>query len=187
MPLDVTTEVLDQLESHWSHQLRPRLDGLTDDEYFWEPVPGCWSVRRRGESPAPHSYGSGDFTWDHGPTEGPGLMTTIAWRLGHLAEGLASTTGTYFGGPRVDVETYDYPGTVVGALQRLDEEYAALVAGIRALGDAGLSEPQGDRSPPAFAHAPVARVVLYTSVEVFHHGAEVCLLRDLYRAGAVTP
>ena len=21
-----------------------RLDGLTDDEFFWEPVPGCWTV-----------------------------------------------------------------------------------------------------------------------------------------------
>jgi hypothetical protein len=23
-----------------------RLAGLSDGEYFWEPVPGCWSVRR---------------------------------------------------------------------------------------------------------------------------------------------
>jgi hypothetical protein len=31
--------LLDQLEHHWTGQLRPRLDGLTDDEYLWEPVP----------------------------------------------------------------------------------------------------------------------------------------------------
>jgi hypothetical protein len=30
--------------------VRPRLDGLSDDEYVWEPVAGCWSVRRRGEA-----------------------------------------------------------------------------------------------------------------------------------------
>ena len=115
-------------------------------------------------------------------------MTTIAWRLAHLVEVLASTTGTFFGGPAVDVETYDYPGTAADALHRLDEEYAAFVAGIRASGDAGLAEPQGDRSPPAFAAAPVARVVLYTSVEVVHHGAEICLLRDLYlRSATLTP
>ena len=30
------------------------------------------------------------------------------------------------------------------------------------------------------AQAPVVRVVLYTSVELIHHGAEICLLRDLY-------
>ncbi|MYR56243.1 DinB family protein, partial [Streptomyces sp. SID625] len=24
-----------------------RTEPLTDEEYFWEPVPRCWSVRRR--------------------------------------------------------------------------------------------------------------------------------------------
>jgi hypothetical protein len=24
---------------------------MTDDEYLWEPVPGCWSVRRRADGP----------------------------------------------------------------------------------------------------------------------------------------
>ena len=38
----------EQLDWHWQEQLRPRLDGLSDAEYFWEPVAGCWSVRRRG-------------------------------------------------------------------------------------------------------------------------------------------
>lgn len=31
--------LLDQLEWHWVHQLRPRLDGLADDELHWEPGP----------------------------------------------------------------------------------------------------------------------------------------------------
>ncbi|WP_242494989.1 DinB family protein [Nocardioides zhouii] len=110
-------------------------------------------------------------------------MTTIAWRLGHLVEGLASMNGVYFGGPRVDPDTYD-TGSAATTLARLDEEYAAWVAGVRGLGEAGLAEPQGDRSPPAFADAPVARVVLYTSVELIHHGAEVCLLRDLWVGSA---
>jgi hypothetical protein len=25
--------------------LRLRLEGLTDEEFFWEPVPSCWTVR----------------------------------------------------------------------------------------------------------------------------------------------
>ncbi|NEE57439.1 DinB family protein, partial [Streptomyces sp. SID8455] len=28
---------------------------LGDDEYFWEPVPGCWSVRRREAGPGPRA------------------------------------------------------------------------------------------------------------------------------------
>lgn len=147
MAVDWSTEVLDQVRTHWDDQLRPRLEGLTDEELLWEPAPG---------------------------------VTTIAWRLGHLAEGLESMNGVYFGGPRVDRDTFEPPGTAAAALARLDEAYAAWVAGVRGLGEDGLAEPQGDRSPPAFAHAPVVRVVLYTSVELIHHGAEVCLLRDLW-------
>ena len=28
----------DQVEWHWQHQARPRLAGLSDEEYLWEPV-----------------------------------------------------------------------------------------------------------------------------------------------------
>jgi hypothetical protein len=30
----LTTQLADQLDWHWTHQLRPRLDGLTDDDSF---------------------------------------------------------------------------------------------------------------------------------------------------------
>jgi hypothetical protein len=31
MDVDWNAELVDQLEGHWQHQLRPRLDGLTDE------------------------------------------------------------------------------------------------------------------------------------------------------------
>jgi hypothetical protein len=45
----------EQIARHWTDQLRDRLDGLTDDEYFWEPAPGCWSVRPCGEAEGPYA------------------------------------------------------------------------------------------------------------------------------------
>ena len=42
-----------QLEFYWAAHLRPRLDGLTDAEYFWEPVEGCWTLRRDRTAPTP--------------------------------------------------------------------------------------------------------------------------------------
>jgi hypothetical protein len=45
---NITASLADQLDWHWHASLRPRLDGLTDDEYLWEPVPGCWTVRHDG-------------------------------------------------------------------------------------------------------------------------------------------
>ncbi len=48
MDMDWNVEIVDQLESHWHHRLRHRLDGLADDEYFWQPVPDCWTINCRG-------------------------------------------------------------------------------------------------------------------------------------------
>src|SRR5919198_3184086 len=72
----------DQIAWHWTNQLRERLNGLTDDEYFWEPAPGCWSVRPRGTGAAPVQAGSGAMTIDFAiPEPDPAPFTTIGWRL----------------------------------------------------------------------------------------------------------
>ena len=181
MDVDWNAELTDQLESHWQHQLRPRLNGLTDDEYFWQPVPGCWTLSRRGQSSAPMSIGTGEFTMDYArPPHDHEPVTTIAWRLAHLIVGFAETNATHFDGPPVDVATFTYAGTAKEALQQLDHEHGIWVSGVRNLGTAGLIRPQGPTQPPEFADAPMAKLILYTNLEVIHHGAEICLLRDLY-------
>src|SRR2546430_16227359 len=55
MGIDWNAHLVDQLDWHWQAQLRPRLDGLTDDEYFREPVAGSWSVRRRAGGQPPQA------------------------------------------------------------------------------------------------------------------------------------
>ncbi len=59
------SELVEQLDWHWQAQLRPRLEGLTDDEYFWEPVPNCWSIRRRSGGTEPHLHGTGDWATEY--------------------------------------------------------------------------------------------------------------------------
>ena len=34
------------LSDYVYQRTRSRVAGLTDDEYFWEPVSGCWTIRR---------------------------------------------------------------------------------------------------------------------------------------------
>ncbi|NIK56003.1 DinB family protein [Kribbella shirazensis] len=185
--MDWNGEMVEQIESHWRTRLRPRLDGLTDDEYFWQPVAGCWTVSRRGASTAPLSFGGGDFTWDYGERQDPEPVTTIAWRLAHLIVSVAGSTAKHLGGPPADLATFDYAGTADGALRQLDDTYDRWIDGVRGLGEAGLARPQGPAAPPEFADAPLARLVLYQIVEVVHHGAEICLLRDLYLRRTLNP
>ncbi|MGH8901188.1 MAG: DinB family protein [Egibacteraceae bacterium] len=178
---DWNTRLVGQLDWHWRHQLRPRLDGLTDDEYFWEPTTGCWNIRLRGTSTAPIQAGAGAFTIDFAmPEPQPPPVTTIAWRLGHLIVGvLGSRASNHFGAGGIDYETFDYAGTAAGALAQLDRMYGAWVEGVRGLGNEGLGRPCGPFEGP-FADHPMAELVLHVNRETIHHGAEIAVLRDLY-------
>jgi hypothetical protein len=48
-----------------------RLTGLGDEEYLWEPVPDCWSIRRRGEAVTPLAFGPGEWVLDQGAPDIP--------------------------------------------------------------------------------------------------------------------
>lgn len=172
--------LVEQIDTHWTGQLRPRLEGLSDEEYLWEPVPG-WSLRPRGTGTAPMQAGAGAFTLDFAfPEPRPAPFTTIAWRLGHLVVGvLGMRNASHFGRPPTDYERFDYAGTADGALAQLDAEYARWIDGVRSLDEDALARPCGPAEGP-YAQEPMAALVLHITRELIHHGAEVALLRDLY-------
>jgi DinB superfamily len=174
--VDWHAETVAQLDWHWRHALRPRFDGLTDEEYLWEPVAGCWSVRRRDD---------GTFGRDGGyPAPEPPPVTTIAWRIGHLVvDCLGRRAARHFGGPPVADQGWAFGGTAAEGLAQLDEAYERWTRGVRALGPEGLARPCGP-AEHHYADAPMAALILHINRETLHHGAEIALLRDLYRAGA---
>jgi DinB superfamily len=153
-------------------RFRSRVNGLTDDEYFWQPVPDCWTIR-------PDS--TGRWVMD-GASMGPDAdldpmpVTTIAWRIGHLAgSAVAGFTQRLFGGdapgelPRYASEVPDY----------LDACYGPWRAAIGGLS----SEQWGELLGPAwgpYATATKFDLSVHVFDEVVHHAAEVGLLRDLY-------
>jgi hypothetical protein len=168
MGFDWNTEIRKQVETHWSAQLRPRLVGLTDDEYFWEPASDAWNLRAVGDR----------FVADFAvPAPEPAPVTTISWRIGHLVVVLLGMRAMpRFGGEAVDFASFPYAGTAAAALTQLDEAYAAWMDGVRRLGVDGLTEDTGTEG------WPVVAIVLHLQRELLHHGAEIALLRDLYRA-----
>lgn len=182
---DRTVDALtEQLSWHWENQARPRLDGLTDEEYFWEPVPRSWSVRRR-QDPAPESVtfrgGSGEWLLDFAvPEPEPAPVTTIAWRLGHIiAMCLVPRSHNHFGGPEGEGRTWGYAGSAGEALDQLDSAYRDWMAGVRGLTEETLWRPVG----PAEGHwqdSPMITLVTHINRELIHHLAEIALLRDLW-------
>ena len=168
MSNELASHLAEQLDFHWRVQLRPRLAGLTDDEYFWQPVPDCWTV---------HPDGRIDFA---DPPPDPPPVTTIAWRLAHLIVGvLAVRVHSHFGGPPADYFSWDYAIDADTALAQLDDQYAAWITGVRGLSEEQLWRPCGPAEGP-YADETMATLVLHINREMIHHGAEIALLRDLY-------
>src|SRR5215469_1535582 len=168
-----------QLDFQWTAVLRPRFEGLTDDEYAWEPVPGCWSVQRSGD---------GRFTIDWvRPEPQPPPVTTISWRLCHMGSALALRVDHHFGGRTRTIADIEWPGTAAGGLEFVERSYGDWCAGLDGL-DAATLERRSQGPPGTLdGQFPFADVILHVNRELIQHGAEVALLRDLYRARAARP
>ena len=119
------------------HQLRPRLDGLTDDEYFW--------CRCRTAGPCTPTARSTSRI----PEPEPAPFTTIAWRLAHVIVGvLAMRNHSHFGGPPADYQSWPYATDAATALRQLDDAYEKWIAGVRGLDDDELNRPVRARRGP---------------------------------------
>lgn len=173
MPESVRDDLI-ELSDYAYGRLRIRMAGLTDEEYFWEPVPGCRTVRRQPD---------GAFRSD-GPAGRDDLhqFTTLAWRLSHIAVLLTEErNGVWLGRPAPGSGPAGDPGTADDALTALDtahENWRGVLAGTT---DESLAAPIG--SVAAFyAEATRRSFVLHVLDELIHHGAEAALLRDLFAA-----
>ncbi|MFF5874428.1 DinB family protein [Streptomyces californicus] len=163
---------------------------LGDDEYLWEPARGCWSVRRRDDGPGERATalaGAGAWGRDSAdsPHPFPPPFTTLAWRLSHLSEMLTLRADHTRGSRSLTREGYRTPGDAAGAVAAFESASAAwrealLSADEAALDTIGYSTyPNGSDAEDVFVD-----IVWWVNQEVLHHGAEIALLRDLYRARA---
>jgi DinB superfamily len=153
-----------------------RLEGLTDDEYLWEPVPGCWSIR-------PDSKGAWrieGFGADTPTPESPPL-TTIAWRIGHIAGmALGGFADRSFGDGMLTVQDLTFPSRVADLPAYCEANFRPWRQGIGDLDAQRWWSPLGERWGP-YKDANMVDLALHVLDEVVHHAGEIGLLRDLYR------
>jgi hypothetical protein len=163
------------LSDYVYQRTRRRLAGLTDHEYFWEPVPGCCTVRRTQ---------SGDYRADDPHRAGNASFTTIAWRLWHLIENYGAKRQPQWLGverPPGGFERGDpAPPTAAQAITVLDRAHDFWRGVLQELPAASWWEPLGPIAGE-YAESSKASLVLHHLDEQIHHGAELGVLRDLYR------
>jgi len=190
MTTTLTQNLLGLSDFAWQ-RLRGRVAGLTDEEYFWEPFDGCWTVRETDAGLA------ADWAWI--PPEPP-PFTTLAWRITHIVDILQEErTATWFGHePAADDGEPPVPESAEAALAALDQAYNIWRRRLAALGQDDLDRTMGEIAGP-YGDSDGASFALHILDELIHHGAEVGTVRDLYRgiraedpfaaalAGEVTP
>jgi hypothetical protein len=185
--LDGTWEMLDARltgRRPWSEDVPDPAAFLTDEEYFWEPVAGCWSLRPRGQAASPKPVGKGDWVLDNAERPPrPAPFTTIAWRLCHICVSPLLRYDYTFGRHALTMDDIVWPGTAQEAVEFLRETHQRWRDALAALDPAdavkvGLSQmPYGLDPDVRFID-----LLAWTNTEFTHHAAEIACLRDLYQA-----
>ena len=154
------------------------LAGVSDEEFFWEPVAGCWTVHRRSEPRGVSVDGRGEWVLDYDPSQPtPAPFTTIAWRTLHLA-GVNYLYWDYAFGTASLSFDLEMPGDAAEATDWLFASHQPVVDALADLTDTDL-----DKLVPTNwgEEWPIHRVIIALINEQVHHGAEISLLRDLHR------
>lgn len=155
-----------------AERLVKRIDGLGDDEFFWEPVQPAWSVR---PDPAAPSGWQIDYPF---PPPVPPPVTTIAWRLVHLANGNWIRWEHAFGPGERMFPDLPVPGSALQAVRYWAASRRQIEEWMRTAVPHDLEEV---RPNPVGDPLPAWRTLGILLEEQIHHGAEIALLRDLYR------
>jgi len=168
-----TDELLTLLD--YAHdRLVGRLEGMSVDEYLWEPVEGCWSVRAgedgvfRAEKPVREPQ--------------PAPFTTIAWRMWHIGSDCLRGYCEAFWEHTGDGVALEWPGTPEAGLAEMNAQWARFRAHVAAMDEAALAGLLGPAAGP-YAEDSYHALVLHALDEVIHHGAEIGTIRDLYLSG----
>jgi hypothetical protein len=156
------------------------LEDVDDHDCFWEPTSPCWSVRRR--SVAGPGWGTGDWVCeDAWPPPDPLPVTSIAWRMAHLAAWTDIYRNWTFEDQTLGLARLEVPGSRDGLAAWVRSAQDRFSECVDALADPDLAELRPAHYGP---HLPIFRLVSGIAVEHIHHGAEIGLLRDLRRGHA---
>jgi len=189
--------LLGQLDGAWE-MLDARLTGrrpfqgesgrkdtnLTDEEFFWEPAPGCWSLRCREHAITTNPIGKGNWVLDgESPEPQTPQLTTIAWRMCHICLSPLQRYDYTFGSHSLTPDDITWPSTARDAFGFLRKSQGRWRTALEGIASAELD--QVGRSQNPYGLDPRIRFVdllAWTNLEFAHHAAEIACLSDVYRA-----
>jgi hypothetical protein len=106
--------------------------------------------------------------------------------VAHLTEVFAERWDWTFGRHRLRRDDMTFHRDRAAAVSQLEHWVEAWQADIDAMDPARVFEVGVSTATEIDAAAPFGHLVLHLNRELIHHGAEICTLQDLCRAGSTT-
>src|SRR5712691_610699 len=151
-------------------RLRSRLHGLSDEEFFWQPVPNSWTIYRDPQTSR--------WTYHYAiPDPMPAPVTTIGWQLVHVALCKIMYHEWAFGAAKLTWPELDIPSTTDQTIALLEQGQALLRADLQTLAEAELDEPRKTNWGELW---PAWRIFWTMTDHDAFHGGVIGYLRDLY-------
>jgi hypothetical protein len=158
-------------------RLRHRLEGLTDDEFFWEPDRGCWTI---------YEDDPGHWTYHYAfPDPDPAPVTTIGWQIVHVATCKLMYHEWAFGPAKLTFPDIVIPSTAAAAIELLDKGQGLIRDELARTTDARLDKPVKTNWGELW---PAWRIFWCMADHDAFHGGAIGVMRDIYhwRAGGKT-
>ncbi len=150
-------------------RLRARVEGLTDEEFFWQPLPDSWTI---------YEDKPGHWTYHYAiPEPDPAPLTTIGWQLVHLGTTKLMYHEWAYGDARLTFPQIQIPSGAAGALQLLERGQTMLAGDLRATPDTQLDAPRKTNWGDLW---PAWRIFTTMADHDAFHGGVIGYLRDLY-------
>ena len=159
----------EQVEYAWLRLSGLWLKGLSDEEFWWEPGPDCWTVRLQ-----PNGHWQCDYAE---PDPVPAPLTNIAWKVGHLASCKHMYIEYAYGPAEQTWDELEYPRTLADALRWLDAGHDRVAKAL-----AGETDLAREVATNWGGREPAWWIFWTLTHHDLTHGAEIGLLRDLFRS-----
>ena len=163
------------LERVWltsGERLAARCRGLADEELLWEPVEDSWNLVPDAAHP-----GGWTYPYDFDPPH-PHPVTSIGLRFVHLIGDNEIYMEHAFGPGLRNFPDLPVHGTAEEVLADWENSRRPVTAWLASASDTDLLEPRPSHLGGSKSAGEVMTILID---EQIHHGAEIALLRDLYR------
>lgn len=148
-----------------------RIDGLTDEEFWWLPEPDASTLAPNAQGklrPAPL------------PDESP-RTRTIALLIGHLGDMGIMRADYTNGGHTLTPDDLDWPDNATDGISFLRDSWATWRDALSSLEDHELDVVGRSAFPWGLDPGlPIIDIAWWMNRELIHHTAEIAFVRDLY-------